>query len=632
MAQIENLRRAVLGSVVGATLGAPFRGETAFRALNYYEPIPLRMAASEALEAWLVWADHLARGLPPEALSASMFAHWTYTTNECAFAQTNLARGLGAPISGWFQNPLRRSSQALGRAAFWGIAFSGDPGRAMENAYYDASIDHSDDGVSCAVAIAAMASLAGHGANAADYVKAAKAALPPGSTGQTALTRLLQAFNAGNDLETTHGLLPPALQTRDPQSAPLNLAFIVAGLLYGGGDPGKSLKATAGCGGAADQNSLVVGLLTAAEADLDPEWLDPLDEAFVCGHGLRSIEPPRTIEEFADRIVSSVRLPDVAAIEAAPIFESDVEITATEPIEEGTTAVQVRAVPSVALPPDLGRRLTELPDESIARVGDLVLSLKYVDAPVAIPGKSNRVVLTIGNPGETEVVVEPVLQSPAGWLTASKLTSFRLRQGERSQFALVVQAAQNSMIAPVTNLHLTLNKHEVLIPILAGQPWYWVGPFVNHDGMGFDKPYRPEDIQTTGETFNGRSDLPVKWTREVFPGVEFDLDAKFASGPGIVYMYAKAMFAEPGKYKIVAATAVGARVWVNKKEVVKYHDTHAPIPRAIQPYVGEFEVDRYAEILVKVMRNQEPLPPLTLYFLAEDGRHIEPIAFEAMPT
>jgi len=632
MAQVKNLRRAVLGSGVGATAGAPSRGESGFRALNYYEPIPLRMAPSEALEAWLVWADHLAKGLPPEGLSASMFAHWTYNTNECAFAQTNMARGLGAPISGWFQNPLRRGSQALGRAAFWGLAFSGDPDRAMEYAYSDASIDHADDGVSCAVAVATMASLAGHGANAADYVKAAKAALPPGSTGQTALTRLLQAFNAGNDLETMHGLLPPALQTRDPQYAPLNLAFIVAGLLYGGGDPGKSLKATAGCGGAADQNALVVGLITAADADLDPEWLDPLDEAFVCGHGLRSIEPPRTIEDLADRIASIVRLPPAAPLETAPALESDVEVTATEPIEEATTAVQVKSMPAVVLASDLGRRLTEVPDEAVARVGDLVLSYKYVDAPVAVPGKSNRLVLTVGNPGASEVVVEPVLQSPAGWLTASKLTSFRLRQGERSQFALVVQAPQNSIIAPVTNLHLTLNKHEVLVPILAGQPWYWVGPFVNHDGMGFDKPYRAEDVQTVGETFNGRSDLPVKWTREVFPGVEFDLEAKFASGPGIVYLHAKAMFAEPGRYRIVAATAVGARVWVDKKEVVKYHDTHTPIPRAIQPYVGEFEVDRYAEILVKVMRNHDPLPPLILYFLAEDGRHIEPIAFEAMPS
>ena len=481
-----------------------------------------------------------------------------------------------------------------------------------------------------------MAALAGHGANAADYVKAAKAALPAGSLAQTGLSRLLQAFNAGNDLATTHGLLAAALQTRDVHSAPLNLAFLVAGLLYGNGDPGKSLKATAGCGGAADQNALVVGFLTAAEADLDPEWLDPFDEGFVCGHGLRSIEPPATIQEFVERVVSVVRLPEPTLAEAGPDRASEVEVAVETgvdaPAEAPATADQVASLPAVVLPSGLGKRLTEIPDESIATVGDLVLSVQYVDVPVAIPGKSNRLVLTIANPREEEVVVEPVLQSPAGWLTASKLTSFRLRQGERSQFALVVQAPKDSLIAPVTNLHLTLNKHEVLIPILAGQPWYWVGPFVNHDGMGFDKPCRAEDVQKTGETFNGRSDLPVKWTREVFPGVEFDLEPKFASGPGIVYLHAKAMFAEPGRYRIVVATAVGARVWIDKKEVVKYHDTHVPIPRAIQPYVGEFEVDRQAEILVKIMRNHDPIPPLVLYFLAEDGRHVEPIAYEAMPS
>lgn len=627
----ENLRRAVTGAVVGSTLGAPFRGETGFRVLNFYEPIPLRMAASEALESWLVWAEHVAAGRPPEALGASMFAHWTYTTNECAFAQTNLARGLDAPIAGDFQNPLRRGSQALGRAAFWGLAFTGQPDRAMEYAYFDASIDHADDGIACALAVAAMASLAGHGANAADYVKAAKSALPAGSTGQTAITRLLQAFNAGNDLATTHGLLAPALQTRDAQNASLNLAYIVAGLLYGAGDPGKSLRAAAGCGGAADQTALVVGLLTSAEANLDSEWVDPLDEAFVTGHGLRSIEPPRTLDEFADRILSAIRFPEeplaeVPAASEEPTLES-----------EGAAVAEVvvaapKVLPTVSLPGELARKVTEIPDEAMTAVGDLVFSVKYVDAPVAVPGKSNRLVLTIANPAGEEVVVEPVLQSPAGWITASKLTSFRLRRGERSQFAVVVQAPKDSLIAPVTNLRLGLNKHEVLIPILAGQAWYWVGPFVNHDGMGFDKPFRPEDVRTTGETFNGRSDLPVKWTREVFPGVEFDVEPKFASGPGIVYLYTKAMFAEPGKYRVVAATSVGARVWIDKKEVVKYHDTHVPVPRAVQPYVGEFEVDKHAEVLVKVMRNHDPLPPLVLYFLAEDGRHVEPIAFEAMPS
>jgi hypothetical protein len=32
------------------------------------------------------------------------------------------------------------------------------------------------------------------------------------------------------------------------------------------------------------------------------------------------------------------------------------------------------------------------------------------------------------------------------------------------------------------------------------------------------------------------------------------------------------------------------------------------------------------------MRNKEPILPVVIYFLAEDGRHVEPLAFSEMDS
>ncbi|MBX7134244.1 MAG: ADP-ribosylglycohydrolase family protein [Fimbriimonadaceae bacterium] len=666
----ENLRSAVMGAVVGATLGAPFRGQNQFRKLNYYEPIPTRMAPSEALDAWVVWIQHLRRGLPPEAISASIFASWLYTTHESAFGLANLGRGLDSPMAGTFQNPLAPGAQALGRAAFWGLALSGDPERAFRYAYFDAANDHDSVGVASALAVMAMTLTAGPGVNATTLVKAAKDALPGGHPAHKAIARLLQCFNEGKDAATTYDLLPATLPTQDPHYAPFNLALILHALLYGQGDFGASVRIAAGSGGASDQTALVVGAILGASTIIDAEWTDPLGSPYVAGHGLRAVDPPASLAEFADWVVSVSEGSDEdflvpesvpASVEAAaippsgrPVVVPDVEVEVesveptehTEPTEPGeptdtltvvedpnplaSIAAEV-ALPKVAVPKDLLAALDKPADTGFVAIGDLRISAQYIDPPTVVPGKTNRFVLTFKNEGLEERVLEPHLSVPAGWSAAHKLSSFRVRHGEQSQFPIVVQAPSGEL-APVTNVRIELGGQDVLIPLLAGQPWYWVGPFVNHDGASFEKAMRAEDVQKTGDTFNGRSDLPIKWTREWCEGVIFDLEPKFNNGAGVVYLWAKVRLGEAGKYRLVVATPVGARAWVDKKELIRYHDVHTPIPRAIQPYVAEFDCGGEAEILIKILRNRDPISPTVIYFLAEDGRHVEPFGFAEMPV
>ncbi len=409
----EQLRGAIMGAIVGNTLGAPLRGRTDYHKLNYYEPIPVRMAPSEALDAWLVWNDHLAKGLAPQLLSKSLLESWTYKTQETAFALANLERGFAAPLSGRLQNPISNGAQALGRTAFWGIALRGDQDRAAEYAYYDASIDHTGDGIACAVALAFAGASANMGVPPTQLVRAAASALPLDSPGLRLLNIAIKSASNGDGPQAARDAILDQIDHQDPYDASLNFGFIVLGLLLGAGDFGSSVRITASMGGASDQNAMAVGALMGATGTINPEWLDPLGEDYVSGHGLRGIEPSGTVESFVEGIaqVAAARAPKVAVAEqVAPVAEvpeatvtEDVDPTPTDtpspaPTDDSVPSVDLDAPvldepasaaaspPANKFPTSVRTLILSSSQISASTLGGAQTTIEYLDGPVAYPG------------------------------------------------------------------------------------------------------------------------------------------------------------------------------------------------------------------------------------------------------
>lgn len=627
------MQAAVTGAIVGGTLGAPLRGLNTFRKLNYYEPVPTRMAANTALDAWIVASEHRAAGGRPEGYCWKFPANHDYRIDETAFGLHNLSLGLSAPLSGAFENPLPNGSQAIGRAVIWGLLFPDDPDQSAEFAFHDASFDHAGEGVWAAMAIARMASVAKAGTSVSQLVKAATSILPPGSLSLKAVSSVLGSFNQGRELSDVYAQLPLHLDTRDALDASLNLAFVMIGLLYGEGDVTKSVLLVAGCGGASDQTGVAVGAIASAIAGETPgDLTQPLGDVFVAGHGLKRLSPPATWSEFEERI-RFARHEIVAPAE--PELQPELPVSSDLAPDPGAEAM-VDPAPepqplSLDASPNLLKLASSTPDGAVAIVDHLVFKAQYVDSPVALPGKTVKVILSISNPEPTEREIELSATAPEGWELASKLTSFRLKQGESSSFPIVAQPSAGTVFATPVSVKIQFGTYQLSLPILPPQQWYWVGPFVNHEGTGFEKNYRCEDVQNTREVFNGRSDLPVSWALGSFPGVRFDLEAEFKRGAGVIYLYTKARFPEPGRYRIVCAASTGCIVWVNRQQLVKYHDVHTPIPRAIQPYVASFDATGPVEIMVKVLRNLKEVLPTVIYFLAEDGSVVKPVEFYPMP-
>lgn len=618
----ELIVSGVMGAVVGHTLGAPLIGGTEFRRLNFYEPVPARMAPAPALDAWLVWSNHLRSGRFPEILSQTWLSHWNYPIDESSFGLHNCGRGLGSPLAGSFGNPLSNGSQAFGRAVYWGLVFHGDPERAAEFAYYDASLDHTGEGVHLPVATARMVAMAGPTVEFPQYARVITSTVPGSSRILKALPEVLKLIDQEDGPQQTKLTLAETLGIADQFEATLTMSWILVGLGQLKNGFGAAVRATAGCGGASNHATLVTGTIAGLRAGkADAEWTTPLGTAYVAGHGLRGIEPPQNLSDLASLVVADKARASSAlrpiALGGGDLRGDDISSSVGDMLSEEV------APASAATAKDL---LSQDPNRSTTEVEGITIAVHYIDPPIVVPGKSNRLQIEFRNRSDVERTLDTQLQGPDGWEVASKMTSFRLRPGEISSFGVVARSPVEHP-GTATHLRLRIEKYELLLPLCQSQKWHVAGPFVNHDGNGFDKSYKPETKQNKSEIFSGRSDLAVRWQSMFCPGNTFDVEPHFKLGPGVVYLYGIAKFPKPGKYKVVAATECGIKVWVDQQIVVSYHDVHVPVPRPQAPYVGEFSTTGESKILVKVIRGLAPLGPLSLYFLAEDGKLVVPEEF-----
>jgi len=624
-----------MGAVIGHTLGAPRIGTKEFRRLNFFEPIPVRMASSPVLESWLVWSHHLRSGRPAATLSYSWYTHWNYPTDESAFGLANCARGFGSPLAGSFANPLPGGSNALGRCAYWGLVFSGQPERAREYAFFDSSLDHAGDAVHLGMAVAQMVSETTPETDFPHYVRILTKRLPTSTPILKVLPDIIAQCEKPDGPSQIRLIVNDKLGVPDPLDANATMAWILAGLGQLRQGFGASIMAAAGCGGASDQAALIVGTIAGLRSGVvDTEWASPLGSDFVCGTGLRGIDPPRTLAEFAeivshdaDRHAVSPADPvsDVTAPEPDGAMGDDISAQVGDMIEAESDGEE-EAVPDTPTPfivPEF-----EVPEGlgSTTEVAGILITVTALTPPVVVPGQSIEMTVAFRNAGTEERVLKAELTAPDGWKVATQISSFRLLPGQTTSYPVVAHPAKEHP-GTADNLRLRFEKYELLLPLAGSQTWYAAGPFVNHDGNGFEKVYGPESKQSAKDIFNGRSDLAIRWQPVRFPGSVFEIEPLFRLGPGVVYLYARVRFARPGHYRVVAATHNGLKMWVDGTRVVSFHDVHEPVPRPKPPYLGEFSTTGECQMLVKVLRCLTPAPPMTIYFLGEDGRLVQPEEF-----
>ncbi|MCX5003173.1 ADP-ribosylglycohydrolase family protein [Streptomyces sp. NBC_00638] len=203
----------------------------------------------------------------------------TFTAERVAYR--NLLSGVEPPETARRHNPFREWIGALIRADVHGWTNPGDPAGAAEQAYRDAALTHTANGVYAAMFAAAVIAEAATGASDVHAcLRTGLTVVPPGSRLARAVRHAVQLARTTADFDTVVDELHATHRDCHWVHAVPNTALIAAALTHADGDFGGSVCRAVSGGLDTDSNGAtagsVAGLLAGDPAALPDHWTSPL--------------------------------------------------------------------------------------------------------------------------------------------------------------------------------------------------------------------------------------------------------------------------------------------------------------------------------------------------------------------
>ncbi|WP_381799568.1 ADP-ribosylglycohydrolase family protein [Streptomyces niveus] len=213
----------------------------------------------------LLWLDQLPAGR-------------TFTAERVAYR--NLLSGIEPPDTARHHNPFREWIGAAIRADVHGWTHPGDPASAAAQAYRDATLTHTANGVYSAMFVAGTIAAAGGGADVHASLRAGLSVVPPRSRLAQAVRQAIRLARAHTDFDTVVDQLHDAHGHYHWVHAVPNAALLAAALTHADGDfTGSICRAVSG-GWDTDSNGAtagsVAGLLAGHPDRLPERWTAPL--------------------------------------------------------------------------------------------------------------------------------------------------------------------------------------------------------------------------------------------------------------------------------------------------------------------------------------------------------------------
>ncbi|MFF8262769.1 ADP-ribosylglycohydrolase family protein [Streptomyces virginiae] len=203
----------------------------------------------------------------------------TFTAERVAYR--NLLLGLEPPATATHHNPFREWIGALIRADVHGWTNPGDPAAAAAQAYRDAALTHTGNGVYAALFVAATTATAATGrADVHTALRAGLAAVPPRSRLAEAIRFGIRAATEEADFELVVGRLHARYGHYHWVHAVPNTALIAAALTHAEGDFTRSVCRAVSGGWDTDSNGAtagaLAGLLAGSPERIPHRWTAPL--------------------------------------------------------------------------------------------------------------------------------------------------------------------------------------------------------------------------------------------------------------------------------------------------------------------------------------------------------------------
>ncbi|MEV7419803.1 ADP-ribosylglycohydrolase family protein [Streptomyces sp. NPDC089919] len=213
-----------------------------------------------------VWLDELPAGR-------------TFTAERVAYR--NLLLGLEPPHTASHHNPFREWIGALIRADLHGWTNPGDPARAASQAYRDAVLTHTGNGVYGAVFVAAaLAGAAAGGTDVHTALRTGLAHVPPRSRLAAAVRHGIDTAARHEDFEAVVDVLHQRYGQYHWVHVLPNTALLAAALTHADGDFGGSVCRAVSGGWDTDSNGAtagsLAGLLAGSPDRLPARWTAPL--------------------------------------------------------------------------------------------------------------------------------------------------------------------------------------------------------------------------------------------------------------------------------------------------------------------------------------------------------------------
>jgi len=220
-----------------------------------------------------------------------------YTAERVAFR--NFVNGYRPPFSAVYKNPYREMIGAQIRGDYFGYINPGDPEKAAEMAWRDASISHVKNGIYGEMFVAAMIACAAVTDNIEDIIRGGLAQIPETSRLYDKITRVIDDYKNGVSREEAYAKVKEEYPPKDSDSwlhTISNASVVAIGLLYGEGDFGKSICAAVEVGYDTDCNGATVGSVMGMRngtAGIGEEWIAPTGgqlETTIFGVGVLNLE------------------------------------------------------------------------------------------------------------------------------------------------------------------------------------------------------------------------------------------------------------------------------------------------------------------------------------------------------
>ena len=204
----------------------------------------------------------------------------SYFTAEKA-AYINFMEGYQPPVTAIYQNPYREWIGAQIRGDYFGYINPGNPELAAEMAFRDASISHVKNGIYGEMFVAAMLACAAVTDNIKDVIYGGLAQIPATSRLYESIMRLIERYDEGVTKEEAFADIHAHWNDKNAHEwchTISNALVVVASLLYGEGDFGKSICMSVETGFDTDCNGTTVGSIVGmmgGEGCIDEVWKKP---------------------------------------------------------------------------------------------------------------------------------------------------------------------------------------------------------------------------------------------------------------------------------------------------------------------------------------------------------------------